>query len=48
MDHGSGLDVDDAHQTLRYTKAKMREILVHIATNQENQAQPQGAQVSII
>lgn len=36
MDQGSALDVDDAYQTLRYTKAKMREILAHIAANQKD------------
>ena len=48
MDQGSALDVDNAHQMLKSTKAKMREILAHIAANQEDHGQPQGAQVSII
>ena len=48
MDQGSGLGVDDAHQTLKHTKAKMREILARIAANHEDHGQPQDAQVSII
>ena len=48
MDQGSVLDVNAAHQALRYTKAKMREILAHIAANQKDHKHPQDAQVSTI
>ena len=41
-------DIDDAHQTLKYTKAKMREILAQIAANQNNHGQPLDAKVSIV
>ena len=43
-------DIDDAHQTLHKTKAKMREVLAEIAAIpaiQEEHGQPQDARVSI-
>ena len=41
-------DIDDANQTLKYTKAEMRKILAQIAANQNNHGQPQDAKVSIV
>ena len=41
-------DIDDAHQTLKYTKAKMCEILAEITANQNNHGQPVDAKVSIV
>ena len=43
-------DIDDAHQTLQNTKAKMRQVLAEIAAIpaiQEEYGQPQDAKVSI-
>ena len=48
MNQGSGFDIDDIHQALKYTKAKMCEILVQIAPNQEDHRQPSDAKVSIV
>ena len=39
-------DCDDAHQTLKYTKAKMRGILAQIEANQKDH--PLDTQVSIV
>ena len=41
-------DIDDAHQVLKYTKAKMREVLAEIATNQSSHGQPLDGKVSIV
>ena len=41
-------DIDDAHQTLKNTKAKMREVLAEVTANQEEYGQPQDAKVSIV
>lgn len=48
MDQGLGFDIGEAHQTLKYTKAKMCEILMQIATNQEDHGQPLDPQVSSV
>ena len=40
--------IDDAHQTLKYTKAKMREILAQIEANQKDHEQPPVTRVSIL
>ena len=48
MNQGSESDIDDAHQTLKYTKAKMRKVLAEIATNQGSHGQPLGDKVSIV
>jgi hypothetical protein len=48
MNQGLAFNIDDAHQMLKYTKAKMREILAQIAANQEDNGQPQDIQVSIV
>jgi hypothetical protein len=40
--------VDDARQTLKYTKAKMREIISQIEANQEAHGQPSDTQVSTV
>jgi len=47
MNQGLGSDINDAHQTLKYTKAKMREVLAQIAANQKDHGQPLDAKVSI-
>jgi len=41
-------DVGDAHQTLKYTKAKMREIIAQIEANQKGHEEQLDTQVSII
>ena len=48
MNQGLGLNIGDAHQTLKYTKVKMCEILMQIAANQEDHGQLLGSQVSIV
>ena len=48
MSQGLQLDIDDAHQTLKNTKARMREILTQIAADQENHGQPLDSQVRIV
>jgi hypothetical protein len=48
MNQESELDVEDARQTLKHTKAKMREILTQIEANQEVHGEPQDAQVSVL
>ena len=48
MNQGLQLDIDDAHQTLKYTKTKMCEILTQIAADQEDHGQPLGSQVSTV
>ena len=48
MNQGSQLDIDDAHQTLKYTKAKMCDILTQIAADQEDYGQPLDSQVRIV
>ena len=48
MNQGSELDMEDAHQALKYTKAKMCGILTQIAANQEDHGQPSDSQVSIV
>jgi hypothetical protein len=40
--------VDDARQTLKYTKARMREIIARIEANQEGHGQPSDTQVSTV
>ena len=40
-------DIDDAHQVLKDTKAKMREVLAEIAAIQKEPGQPLDAKVSI-
>ena len=41
-------DRGNSHQTLKYTKAKMREILPRIEASQEDHGQPMDTQVSIL
>jgi len=48
MDQGLEFDIDDAHQSLKDTKAKMLEILPQIAAIQEDHGQPLASQVSIV
>jgi len=48
MNQGSEFDIDGAHQMLKYTKAKMCEILVQIAVNQEDHRPPLDTKVSIV
>jgi hypothetical protein len=48
MSQESELDDEDARQTLKHTKAKMREILTQIDANQEIHEQPQDAEVSVL
>ena len=51
MNQGLQLDIDDARQTLKYTKAKMCEILTQIAqiaADQEDHGQPLDSQVRIV
>ncbi len=48
MNQGLEFDIPDADQTLKYTKAKMCEILTQIAANQEDHKQPLDSQVSIV
>ena len=48
MNQGFQLNTDDAHQTLKYTKAKMCEILTQIAADQEDHGQPLDFQVRIV
>ena len=48
MNQGLQLDLDDAHQTLKYTKAKMCEILTQIAADQADHGQPLDSQVRIV
>jgi len=48
MNQGLESDIDDTHQILKYTKAKMCEILAQIAANQEDHNQPQDVKVSIV
>jgi len=45
MNQGLEFDIDDVHQALKDTKAKMNEI---IAANQEGHRQPPDAKVSIV
>ena len=48
MNQGLESDCDDAHQTLKYTKAKMRKILARIEASQEDHGQPLDTRVSIV
>jgi len=48
MNQGAELDIGDAHQMLKYTKTKMREIIAQIEANQTGHGQPPDTQVSII
>ena len=48
MNQGLDSDIDDAHQTLKSTKAKMREILAQIEASQEDQGQLLSTWVSIV
>jgi len=48
MNQGSEFGIGGSHQTLEYAKAKMCEILVQIAPNQEDHRQPSDAEVSIV
>ena len=41
-------DIDNAHQTLKNTKAKMREVLAQIAAIQVEHGEPLDSKVSII
>ena len=48
MDQGLESGIDDAHQTLKSTKAKMREILAQVEANQEDHNQPLDDRVSSV
>ena len=48
MNRGLEFDIDDAHQMLKDTKAKMCETLAQFAANQEDHRQPLDAKVSTI
>ena len=48
MNQGLESDIDDAHQALKNTKAKMREVLAEIAAIQEEHGQPLDTNVSIV
>jgi len=48
MNQGAEPGIGDAHQTLKYTKTKMREIIAQIEANQKGHGQPLDTQVSII
>ena len=48
MNQGLKSAIDDAHQTLKSTKAKMRGILAQIEANQEDHGQPLDDRVSIV
>ena len=48
MNQGLKSDIDDTHQTLKSTKAKMREILAQVEANQDNHGQPLDDRVSIV
>ena len=48
MNQGLEPDIDDAHQTLKSTKARMREILAQIEANHEDHGQPLDDWVSIV
>ena len=48
MNQGLQLDTDDAHQTLKYMKAKMCEILTQLAADQEDHGQPLDSPVRIV
>jgi len=48
MDQVTELDIGNAHQTLKYTKAKMREIIAQIEANQKGHEEQLDTQVSII
>ncbi len=48
MNQRSAPDIDDARQTLKYMKAKMREVLAQIVANQEEHGKPLDAKVSIV
>ena len=39
---------DSVHQTLKYTKAKMRKILARLEASQEDHGQPVDTQVSTV
>jgi len=48
MNQGVEPDVCGAHQTLKYTKAKMREIIARVEANQKGHGPSLDTQVSII
>ena len=48
MNQGLEPDIDDAHHALKYTKAKMGEVLAEIAANQNSHGQPLDAKVSTV
>ena len=48
MNQGLAPDIDDAHQTLKYTKAKMREVLAQISADQQDHGQHWDAKVGIL
>ena len=48
MNQGLGSHIDGAHQMLKSTKAKMREVLAEIAANQEEHREPQDTNVSFL
>ena len=48
MNQGVEPNAGGAHQTLKYTKAKMREIIAQIEANQKGHGQPLDTQVSIV
>ena len=48
MSQGVKYDIDDAHQTLKNTKAMMREVLAEIAAIQEKYEQSSDSKVSIV
>ena len=48
MNQGLESHIDDAHQMLKSTKAKLREILAQFEANQEDHGQPLDDRVSIV
>jgi len=48
MNQGVEPDISGAYQTLKYTKAKMREIIAWIDPNPKGHGRPLGIQVSIV
>jgi len=48
MNQGVEPDIGGAHRTLKYTKARMREVIARIEANQKGHGRPLNTQVSII
>ena len=48
MNQGLEVDTHGAHQTLKYTKAKMCDILTQIAANREDHGHPLDSKVSAV